>query len=59
MGDVAAGELEDSLAAESVFQWLIAHGALAADKGPLAAGSTPVGVQHSCHSTTGSPPQVA
>lgn len=51
MRDVTAGELEDALAAQGVFEWFFAHCTLAADKGPLPAVSTSVRIQHSCHTT--------
>lgn len=43
VGHVGAGELQHALAAERVLQGLLAHGALAADEGPLAARATAVG----------------
>lgn len=49
--DVGAGELEDALAAQGVFERFIADGALASNEGPLPARTTSIGVQHTCHAT--------
>lgn len=53
MGDMAARELQDALAAEGVLKRLLADGALTSDEGPFAAGPGPLDVEHAGHASGG------
>lgn len=53
VGYMAAGKLQYSLTAQGVFERLLAHGAFAADEGPLAPGPRPLNVEDARHASGG------
>ena len=52
MGDMAAGELQDTLAAKRVLERLFADGAVAADEGAVAAGASALNVEDAGHASS-------